>query len=127
MAALIYLDTHVAAWLYAGRTDLLSPRAKEAVNRDELLISPMVTLELEHLHEIERLTVRAESVVRSLQSQFGLRVCDLPFAEIIESAVGQRWTRDPFDRVVVAHAAAAGRPLLTRDDIIRKHYRRAVW
>jgi len=127
MAALIYLDTHVVAWLYAGRTDLLSLRAKDAINRDELLVSPMVTLELEYLHEIDRLKVRAESVMRSLQGQLGLRVCDLGFPEIVASAVGQRWTRDPFDRLIVAHAVATGRPLLTRDETIRRHYRRALW
>jgi PIN domain nuclease of toxin-antitoxin system len=87
----------------------------------------MVTLELEYLHEIDRLKVRAQSVMRSLQAQLGLRVCDLGFAEIVGSAVGQRWTRDPFDRLIVAHAVAAGRPLLTRDETIRRQYRRAVW
>jgi PIN domain nuclease of toxin-antitoxin system len=127
MAALIYLDTHVVAWLYAGRTDLLSPVAKAAIDRDELLVSPMVALELEYLHEIERLKVRGETVLRSLHGQLGLRVCDLPFPTIIERAIEQRWTRDPFDRVIVAHALAANCPLLTRDETIRKHCRRAIW
>jgi PIN domain nuclease of toxin-antitoxin system len=127
MAALIYLDTHVVAWLYAGRTDLLSPRAKAAIERDELLVSPMVTLELEYLHEMDRLKVRADSVMRSLHRQLGVRVCDLAFSEVIGDAVGQRWTRDPFDRVIVAQAGVAGRALVTRDDTTRQHYRRALW
>lgn len=124
---MIYLDTHVAAWLYAGRVDLLSPRARDAVDRHELRISPIVTLELQYLHEIDRLTVRGEAVVRNLQEQIGLQVCDLPFAEVIDGAARQRWTRDPFDRIIVAHAVAASRALLTRDETIRRHCRRAFW
>ncbi|HLK10954.1 MAG TPA: hypothetical protein VKW76_06200 [Candidatus Binatia bacterium] len=45
MEALIYLDTHVVAWLYAGRVDLLSARAIQLVNDEDLRISPAVVLE----------------------------------------------------------------------------------
>ncbi len=36
----IYLDTHVVAWLYAGRVDLLSTRARTLIDAEELRISP---------------------------------------------------------------------------------------
>lgn len=49
MATLTYFDTHVVAWLYAGRVDLFSRRAATAIEDGELLISPMVTLELQYL------------------------------------------------------------------------------
>ena len=49
MEALIYLDTHVAAWLYAGRADLLSKRAHTLIDAEELRISPAVILELQYL------------------------------------------------------------------------------
>jgi len=38
-----------------------------------------------------------------------------------------RWTRDPFDRLIVGLAALAGSALLTKDRTIRKHYRKATW
>lgn len=127
MEALIYLDTHVAAWLYAGRIDLFSRRAKTAIEEQELLISPMVTLELQYLRETGRLAVGADTIVRSLQAQIGLRVCDLVFPTVVGSALEQSWTRDPFDRIIVGHAAAAGRALVSKDRSIRRHYRRALW
>jgi len=46
MAAVIHLDTHVVAWLYAGPTDILPAAARRAIDEHELLVSPMVVLEL---------------------------------------------------------------------------------
>jgi PIN domain nuclease of toxin-antitoxin system len=39
----------------------------------------------------------------------------------------QHWTRDPFDRLLVGHALARGAPLLTKDRLIRRHFRQAIW
>lgn len=127
MEALIYLDTHVVAWLYAGRTDLLSPRAAKLVETEELRISPAVTLELEFLREIGRLRAGGNTIVQSLSIQLGLRVCDLAFPAVVESALDQHWTRDPFDRVIVGHAALSASALLTKDTGIRRHYKHARW
>ena len=127
MEALIYLDTHVAAWLYAGRADLLSKRARTLIDSEELQISPAVVLELQYLQEIGRLTVGANAIVHSLSAQLGLQVCDLPFAAVIESAIDQSWTRDPFDRIIVGQATLNDSALLTKDRTIRRHYGNAVW
>lgn len=128
MEALIYLDTHVVAWLYAGETDGLTANAAKRINlEDDLRISPAVILELQYLKEIGRLTAGGNAVVRSLGAQVGLQVCDLPFDAVVESALDQHWTRDPFDRLIVAQAAVARAPLLTKDRSIRRHYRQAVW
>ncbi len=127
MASLIYLDTHVVAWLYAGRLDLISRRATGLIEAEDLLVSPMVALELEYLRETKRLAVGGNEIVRTLHAQIGLRVCDLSFPTVIGAALEQRWTRDPFDRLIVGHAAVAAKPLLTKDKIIRRHYRQAAW
>ncbi len=128
MEALIYLDTHVVAWLYAGHLDRLTTKAIARINGDdELRISPAVVLELEYLKEIGRLTVGGNAIVLGLSAQLGLRVCDLAFAAVIESSLDQSWTRDPFDRIIVGHAALARAPLLTKDQTIRRHYRKSVW
>ena len=127
MEALIYLDTHVVAWLYAGATHLLSGRARAAVERDPLLVSPMVVLELEFLREIGRLTVGAHAVIEDLRGRIGLEVCDLDFRRIVASGRELTWTRDPFDRVIVGHAIAAGRGLVTKDRSIRRRFRAALW
>lgn len=127
MAALIHLDTHVVAWLYAGRADLLSRRAALAIEEEDLAISPMVVLELEYLRETKRLAVSGPAIVRALETQIGLRVSEHGFNTIIRSALDQDWTRDPFDRIIVGHAIAAACGLVTKDRSIRRRYDRAVW
>jgi PIN domain nuclease of toxin-antitoxin system len=127
MAALTYLDTHVVAWLFAGRLDLLPVGVRRLLDAGNLLISPMVELELEYLFETGRTAKTGGEVVESLRREIGLTICDQPFAHVIEAALEQSWTRDPFDRIVVGQAALRQAPLLTEDELIRQHYAQAVW
>ena len=124
---MIYLDTHVVAWLFAGRVDLLPRPVVELIDRDELLISPIVALELQYLFEIARTTEPAKVVVEALTRELGLKSCDLPFTEVIVEALNQSWTRDPFDRIIVSHAQLRGTSLLTKDQTIRDHFTHALW
>lgn len=127
MAALIYLDTHVVAWMFAGRLDLLPAGVRKMLEAGELLISPVVELELEYLFEIQRTVKPGREVVETLRREIGLKVCDLPFPQVVDAALAQSWTRDPFDRILVGQAALRQAPLLTKDDRIRQHYAGAVW
>jgi len=92
-----------------------------------VLASPAAVLELEFLHEIGKLRPDASRVVAVLAEEVGLRVCDLPFPTVLRYALKEGWSRDPFDRLIVAHAKANDAPLVTKDERIRQHYRRAVW
>jgi len=123
----IYLDTHIVIWIYDGDVDKLSKTAAEQIQSDDLRISPAVILELEFLHEIHRLKRTASHIVTTLAKDVGLQVCELSFVVVAESAVEQKWVRDPFDRLIVGHASANQAPLVTKDEKIRRHYRRAVW
>lgn len=127
MAAVAYLDTHVVAWLFAGDAGLLTERARTIVRENALLISPCVRLELQYLYEIGRTRAPARTVARALADSIGLGLCDLPFGRVIEAAERQSWTRDPFDRIIVAQAALAGAPLVTKDRTIQEHYAKSVW
>ncbi len=122
-----YLDTHVVAWMYGGEFEKLSKAAAEEIQRSDVVISPMVILELQYLFEIGRAGAPASRVVETLTRTIGLSVCSLPFAKVVESALHQKWGRDPFDRLIVAHASANDAPLITKDEKIRRHYKRAVW
>lgn len=123
-----YLDTCVVVWLFGGETHKLSKTAIAGIQAEgEILISPAVVLELQLLHEIKRARTTALKVVERLSSEIGLAVCRLPFASVVESAIDLGWTRDPFDRLIVAHAIAHEAPLVTKDERIRKHYRRSIW
>jgi len=127
MASLIYLDTHVAAWMFAGRIDLIPERVRALLDEHDLMISPAVKLELQYLFEIGRTAEPAKVVIEGLGREVGLKVCDLPYAEVVEVALDQSWTRDPFDRVIVSQAALRGVSLVTRDRLIRDHFQDAVW
>ena len=122
-----YLDTHVAVWLYEGDRTRLSRKAVEQIEVDSLFVSPAVLLEIEYLHERNKLTVSGAGIIGALKRDIGLNVCELPFAIVAENALGLKWTRDPFDRLLVAHAMANDAPLITKDEKIRRHYKRAVW
>lgn len=127
MAAVAYLDTHVVAWLFAGDVSLLSSRARDAVDSADLLVSPAVLLELQLLREIGRSTVAAEDVIGDLRHRLGLEVCSLPFADVATAALDLAWTRDPFDRLIVAQAACRESVLVTKDRALRRRYAGAVW
>jgi PIN domain nuclease of toxin-antitoxin system len=122
-----YLDTHIVARLYQSERSVLSSRAQAAVEReDDLRISPLVLLELEYLHEIKRIKEPALRVVNELAAEIGLWVCDTPFPLVVHKALVERWTRDPFDRMIVAQARLHDAPLITLDRVILEHYTRAL-
>jgi PIN domain nuclease of toxin-antitoxin system len=122
-----YLDTHVLVRICQGEVSKLGREARKAIDRNEVLASAAAILELEMLHEIGRLKITAPKALAMLATDIGLRVCDMPFRTIVDHALTETWTRDPFDRLIVANAKAAGAPLVTKDERILGHYSRALW
>ena len=124
----LYLDTQVVVWLAGGRVDKLTPAAAAAIEESELFISPMVILELEYLFEIKRIVKPPLMLLNQLETQIGLKQRDHSFSAVIQTALFETWTRDPFDRVIVAHARTdAMSPLVTSDEKIRENYPLSVW
>lgn len=125
---MIYLDTHVAAWLYAGASERMSAPARSAMqDSDDVRVSPMVRLELQYLFEVGRATEPAVKVMDELRTALGLTVCDASFVAVAHVAEELAWTRDPFDRLIVAHAALHDAPLVTKDADMHQNYARCVW
>lgn len=124
---MIYLDTHVVVWLYAGMINKLSERVRELINRHEILISPVVRLELQYLFEIQRISEEAQRIVSALEEHIGLKVCDKNFSAIVSRAIRQSWTRDPFDRLIVGNADVNQNILVTKDQSILDNYEKALW
>ena len=123
-----YLDTNVIVWLAQGDLKRISPKAQVVLEQAELLISPMVLVELEYLHEIQRILLSSREILLKVEHEVGIRVCDLPFPRIANVVIDEKWTRDPFDRTIVAHAKANGLAvLITADEEIAKHYPKAIW
>lgn len=124
---MIYLDTHVAVWLYSGKLHLFTEETKEILRENELLISPLVQLELQYLYEIERIKVEPEIIIADLGRRVGLSLCVKSFNDIVLEAQKLTWTRDPFDRLLVGHAKVDDSILISRDRDILANYTFAQW
>ncbi|MBC8164907.1 MAG: PIN domain-containing protein [Bryobacteraceae bacterium] len=123
-----YLDTQVAVWLASGTLKRLTPASIAALTNFQLIISSVVLLELEYLFEIGRLKLRADDILLKLKTEAGVAVCELSLASVGKVALNEKWTRDPFDRLIVSNAKANGfAALITSDELIRENYPRAIW
>jgi PIN domain nuclease of toxin-antitoxin system len=123
-----YLDTHVVVWLCENTPGRLSAPALDAINNYDLLISPVVLIELNFLQQIGRIIRNPLDLAKQLRTQLGVKVCDHSFADMAETALFESWTRDPFDLLIVSQAKANNySPLVTQDEKIRKNYPKAVW
>lgn len=127
MAAVVHLDTHVVAWLFAGAVRRLPPAVRRLVERSSLAISPMVELELQYLFEIGRTAQPGRIVAHDLADRIGLAISDSPFPQVVAGAAQLGWTRDPFDRLIVSQSLLDGARLITGDKTIRRHCRTATW
>ncbi|HET7930391.1 MAG TPA: PIN domain-containing protein [Rhodanobacteraceae bacterium] len=121
-AVVIMLDTHIAVALYDGRTAGLGNKALRAIDRQPVVVSPAVLLELELLHEIGRLRAGAAAIAKDLEAQLAIRIAGERFRDVALEALALGFTRDPFDRLIVAHAALLKAPLVTHDVLLAQHY-----
>jgi PIN domain nuclease of toxin-antitoxin system len=127
-ALISYLDTHVVVFLHAGDVSQISAKAQHQIENTDLLISPMVLLELEMLYDKGIIRYPSSPILADLTQQIGLSVCQAPFAHVVRSAATIKWTREPGDLLIVANAMANNdAPLVTKDERIRSNYRNAVW
>lgn len=122
-----YLDTHVVVWLYAGEIERFPSKVLKILENSELYISPVVLLEIKYLNEIRRIKAEPTLIFENLASATDLKMCTLPFIRVITEALGQTWTRDPFDRIITGTAHSQKSPLVTKDKTILKNYSKAVW
>lgn len=101
--------------------------ARALVDSEPARICPIVELELTYLHEIGRVSEPASAPLAALGRSIGLRPFDLSFEQVTKAAADLAWTRDPFDRLIAAHAIVAGAPLLTADESILENLPLATW
>jgi len=108
----ILLDTNALIWMLTGH-----PRARPLQNQTALRVSPVSLLELAFLHEAGRIRL-AEAARQALIHDPHRIIDNPPSAELFDAAVDVDWTRDPFDRLIVAHAHLRGWRLATGDRTI---------
>ncbi len=127
MAARLYLDTHAIVWLHQGELAKFSRSACDMMENAALVYSPIVMFELQYLKEIGRLIPSPKTILTDLRRDIGLEVCTQPYVAVMEAACTESWTRDPFDRTIVAQARLQSSPLISRDHNVQKNYSAATW
>lgn len=95
---MILLDTNAVIWLDQHHARVRSL----ARSSSRLLVSPATLLELQMLDETGRL--RLKSRLRGIIDSDRWEIDDPPALQWFEHAAEESWTRDPFDRLIVAHA-----------------------
>ena len=125
--SLAYLDTHILVWLYAGLTEKLTERAKETIEKSDLLVSQFSRLEIQYLYEIGRITAQPAIILKSLAGSINLKTGDCQIDKLINEALNIGWTRDLFDRLLISEVKITGSQLVTADKKIRSNLKNAVW
>lgn len=111
--AVILLDTQAMIWLAAGHR-----RARPLDRYPRLYLSPATILEVQFLVEIGRITLAAGRSAESLSDDERWRLDEPPSGRWFATACEIGWTRDPFDRLLAAHARVRGWRLATADDLM---------
>jgi PIN domain nuclease of toxin-antitoxin system len=84
-------------------------------------------LELKYLHEIGRARDPLPTMLAALKRDIGLELLDASVTALAQAATEISWTRDPFDRLIAAHAIVADAPLVTADQTILEILPLAIW
>jgi PIN domain nuclease of toxin-antitoxin system len=109
-AGVILLDTNALIWIDAGHA-----RSRSLLQRGErLYVSPASVLELQFLHESGKVRLRNQTVQWVVNDDRWL-VDEPPAGSWFLRAAEVGWTRDPFDRLLVAHAQVRRWRLATAD------------
>lgn len=108
---MILLDTNALIW--AHQQHRRSARLLE--QRQRLYASPASLLELQILIEAGRLRLREGHTAASFVQDDRWLVDDPPATAWFDRASRESWTRDPFDRLLVAHARLRGWRFATGD------------
>ncbi len=97
---MILLDTNAVIWLLTDH-----PRGKSFQNTDRLYLSPVSVLELQFLVEVGRLQLSSVGKkVKDIVNDSRWQLDNPSSSALFDSALVVAWTRDPFDRLLVAHA-----------------------
>ncbi len=121
------LDTNAIIWIYYKKLEMFPKKILSWIEKENLFFSPIVKLELDYLCEVSKLEEDGQEITSILKEEIGLELVDENFSKIIECARKLKWTRDPFDRLLVAHVDLLNAFLITKDQVILKNYKKAIW
>jgi len=115
----ILLDTNAVIWIDGNHTRVRGLLKQ----RGPFFVSPATVLELQFLDEVGRIRLRAG--VTGIVNDPRWTVDETPATDWFVAAAEQSWTRDPFDRLIIAHAIVRRARLASADEALLKHLRPA--
>ena len=107
---MILLDTNALIWLLTGHR-----RARPLVRLPRLYLCPASLLELQLLVEAGRGRLLAGKSLADVARDPRWLQDEPPAGDWFEESLDLTWTRDPFDRLIVAHARLRRWKLATGD------------
>jgi PIN domain nuclease of toxin-antitoxin system len=119
-AVTVLLDTHFIIWLVLKSRQLSKFPWLERYR--PWGISPVSVLEIQYLSEVGRIKVRNPEFTETVLGDQRFLIDEALLLSLVRHALDLSWTREPFDRLLIAHSAARRVPLCTMDRMIRAHY-----
>jgi PIN domain nuclease of toxin-antitoxin system len=114
------LDTHFLLWIVLGSSRLA---AYPWLDRYRPWgVSPVSFLEIQFLAEVGKLEVENPAFTETVMSDPRFLVDEVALLALVRRAIPASWTRDPFDRLLVAHSGARRAPLCTLDELVRANH-----
>lgn len=110
---MILLDTNALLWLDQGHKRVRTL----ARHASALYLSPATLMELQFLHEAGRIRLK-KSGLDAIAADDRWTLDDPPSVEWFTQALAFGWTRDPFDRLLAAHARLRRWRLATADQAL---------
>lgn len=118
----LHLDTHVVIWLAAGEIRRFPQSLLDRMEFADLVVSPIVRLELDLLHERSKIAGPASDVIDKVTVEVGLREDHTPLSRAVMAAIAPKKTwhnGDPYDRLILSAAIANQSLLVTKDGSLR--------
>ena len=118
---MILIDTHVLLWLLFS-PESLSEKAKSALEDNQCCVSMASFWEMAVKISIQKLTLpKSLDEVAAACKDMGIIIDDITLDDCLAVQDLPFIHRDPFDRVIIAHALTNNLALLTHDGNIQKY------
>jgi PIN domain nuclease of toxin-antitoxin system len=126
----VLLDTHVFIWSITA-PEKISPRAQQVFydNSNVLLVSLISLWEIVIKEQVGKLklSLDLEQFVAEQERVNGVQVLPLEFGHLLKLADLPLHHNDPFDRALIAQAAAEGLTIVTRDAAFSQYPVSTLW
>ena len=118
---MILIDTHVLLWLLFS-PESLSEKAKSTLEDNQCCVSTASFWEMAVKISIQKLTLpKSLAEVAAACKDMGIIIDDITLDDCLAVQNLPFIHRDPFDRVIIAHALTNNLPLLTHDGNIQEY------